>query len=71
MILLTLDWEAKLREAFNKEHKKYCRNSACICRSTRIYTRVREINKEIAAGRAKVTETIHADIVLLKAGIDV
>jgi len=71
-MLLTIDWERKLKELCKHSHAAgYGRKSkeGCICTVYTIAARIKAINQEIAAGRARVTDCINADAVLLHAGL--
>ena len=68
MILLTPTWREAITFRF-KEHRKNCRGGCAYCRGINIPARIRAIEKEIKNGNAKETETIHADKVLLDAGL--
>ena len=69
MIILAVDWEEQLSKAFKGHNRRFCRNSWCICHKPGALRRqIAGIKKELEAGRAKVTETLTADSVLLNAG---
>jgi hypothetical protein len=71
-MLLTLNWDAELRAQCKHSHaagRGRKDKTGCICTLYGIEQRIKLINAEIAAGRARVTDCINADAVLLHAGL--
>lgn len=75
MILLALNWEEQITKQF-KEHKKgktYGRQG-CACMKCRCGVtaaqQIKALNKEIQAGRARVTETLAVDTLLMNGGLE-
>ena len=61
MMLLTVDWEMRLRKLFEGRPKTW--------NGLGLESRIKEINKLIVSGQAMITETIGTDKVLLDAGL--
>ena len=72
MILLALDWEEQIIKAF-KEHKRgrncYYGCVKCMGKYTAA-AQIKGIYKEILAGRARVTETLAVDTILMNGGLE-
>ena len=70
VILLALDWEEQIIKAF-KEHKKSNRCECSKCqRGVTAAAQIKGLNKEILAGRARVTETLAVDTILMNGGLE-
>lgn len=70
MILLALGWEEKIINQF-KGHKKSgkCGCIKCLGKYTAA-AQIKNLNKEILAGRARVTETLAVDTLLMNGGLE-
>lgn len=68
MILLALDYEAKVQAAF-KEHRRQCPGKGCGCRGYTPAKQLKGLQEEIKNGRAMISETLTADTTLLNAGL--
>jgi len=56
MIVLKVGWETALEKAF-REHRKPCKDPACVCRDGLGWRkRVKEIQKMVLNGTAKMEE---------------